>query len=356
MPRFNRTSLSIALILLLAVAFITGFTVKFYASFLFLFYSITEHMVFSVILLGVFQTILLIPIRILNLRQAGNIDAIKKEVEEIDNEDKKYSIFRSYFESGNITTLFYSVSFYVQLISFISIGRLFLTDFYTVRLAEDALFSFVPYPIYPIQDTIYSIPYIFPTGFIDSGWLALIVVWLVIIGIKIVSSYVFRSLIKKYGEQKLQAVELNPIARGIISLFSEYSLLLLIVAWFVIRHFPIGWEIRTLIGDVMVPNTPFNTVTATITFITVLWLNRNPINEKLATMKEAGASSQMLERERTMHWRSTFINALLIGLAAFFMTNQIPSAFELSVFTLEIIALTTPFTLDPLIKRVQGRS
>jgi len=312
-------------------------------------------MVFSVILLGVFQTILLIPIRILNLRQAGNIEAIKKEVEEIDSEEKKYSIFRNYFESGNITTLLYSVSFYVQLISFISIGRLFLTDFYTVRLANDALFSFVPYPAYPLEDTIYSIPYIAPTGFVDSGLAALAIVWGVIIVMKIIASYTFRSLTQKYGEERLQTVQMNPFIRTFISLFSEYSLLLLIVSWILIRHFPLDWEARWLIGDLTRPNTPFNTVTALVTFITVLWLNRNPINEKLTVMTSAGIKPAVQERERTMLWRGAFVNALLIGFAAFFMTNQIPSAFELSVFTLEIIALTTPFTLDPLIRRAQGK-
>lgn len=356
MRELNRTTISVALIILLIIAFITGFTVKFYASFLFFFYSFTHNMVVSVILLGVFQTILLIPIRILNLRQAGNIDAIKKEVDEIESEEKKYSIFRNYFESGNITTLLYSVSFYVQLISFISIGRLFLTDFYTVQLANDALFSFVPYPAYPLEDTIYSIPYFAPTRFIDSGWTALAIIWGVIIITKIFASYTFRGLVQKYGEEKLQTVQINPLVRMFISLFSEYSLLLLVVTWALVRHFPAGWEYRTLIGDLTVPNTPFNTITATVTFLTVLWLNRNPIKEKLSAMAKAGLKPMILERERTMLWRGAFVNALLIGLAAFFMTNQIPSAFELSVFTLEIIALTTPFTLDPLIKKAQGKS
>lgn len=313
-------------------------------------------MVISVILLGVFQTILLIPIRILNMRQASDIDAIKEEVDETDNDEKRYSIFRNYFESGNITTLLYSVSFYVQLISFISIGRLFLTDFYTVRLASDALFSFVPYPEYPLQDTLYSLPYFAPTRFIDSGWTALAIIWGVIIIIKIFSSYSFRGLVQKYGEEKLQTVQVNPVVRVFISIFSEYSLLLLILAWVLLRHFPVGWENRTLVGDLTVPNTPFNTITATVTFLTVLWLNRNPIKTKLSAMAQAGLKQTVIERERTMLWRSAFVNALLIGLAAFFMTNQIPSAFELSVFTLEIIALTAPFTLDPLIRRAQRKN
>lgn len=41
--------------------------------------------------------------------------------------------------------------------------------------------------------------------------------------------------------------------------------------------------------------------------------------------------------------------AAFVGLGAFFVTNQIPSAFELSIFTLEIISLTSPLTLDRII-------
>lgn len=47
--------------------------------------------------------------------------------------------------------------------------------------------------------------------------------------------------------------------------------------------------------------------------------------------------------------KDTLKNATLIGLGAYFITNQIPSAFELSIFTLEIISLASPLTLDRII-------
>jgi len=48
-------------------------------------------------------------------------------------------------------------------------------------------------------------------------------------------------------------------------------------------------------------------------------------------------------------FKNSLFNSALIGLAAFYITNQIPSAFELSIFTLEIISLISPLTLDKLI-------
>ena len=48
-------------------------------------------------------------------------------------------------------------------------------------------------------------------------------------------------------------------------------------------------------------------------------------------------------------FKDTLFSATLIGLGAFYITNHIPSAFELSIFTLEVISLAAPFTLDRLV-------
>jgi hypothetical protein len=42
--------------------------------------------------------------------------------------------------------------------------------------------------------------------------------------------------------------------------------------------------------------------------------------------------------------RISFKNALILGTGAFLITNQIPSAFELSVATFEIIYMIYPYT------------
>jgi hypothetical protein len=41
--------------------------------------------------------------------------------------------------------------------------------------------------------------------------------------------------------------------------------------------------------------------------------------------------------------------AALVGGGTFFITNRIPSAFELSIFTLETISFFSPLTLDRVI-------
>jgi hypothetical protein len=54
--------------------------------------------------------------------------------------------------------------------------------------------------------------------------------------------------------------------------------------------------------------------------------------------------------------KNTFKKAAFLGLGAYFITNLIPSAFELSIFTLEIISFLSPFTLDRMIFASQKSS
>jgi hypothetical protein len=46
-------------------------------------------------------------------------------------------------------------------------------------------------------------------------------------------------------------------------------------------------------------------------------------------------------------------NAVVLGLGAFFITNQIPSAFELSVTTFEVMYMIYPYTFGLLIKKTE---
>lgn len=44
--------------------------------------------------------------------------------------------------------------------------------------------------------------------------------------------------------------------------------------------------------------------------------------------------------------RQSIKNAVILGLGAFFITNQIPCAFELSVATFEVLYIISPYTFD----------
>ena len=71
-------------------------------------------------------------------------------------------------------------------------------------------------------------------------------------------------------------------------------------------------------------------------------------------------SEEVIKRTEKDLFKESLQVASFVGLGAFFITNQIPSAFELSIFTLEMISLFSPLTLDRIIlssnKSVLGES
>jgi len=131
--------------------------------------------------------------------------------------------------------------------------------------------------------------------------------------------------------------------------------LFLIVSWYLVRHFPVGWSFRIFSGDVSIPNRTLNTITAVATFFTLIWNNLPKIRKKISLAKAAGYDKEVIRRTEKELFQETLKVATVVGLGAFYITNLIPSAFELSIFTLEIISWTSPLTLDKLILSRVGK-
>jgi hypothetical protein len=103
-------------------------------------------------------------------------------------------------------------------------------------------------------------------------------------------------------------------------------------------------------GDVAFQNNTFNTVTAIATFLTLLWFDANEISEKKAEARKAKIKPELISQMGRRMFKESMITAMTVGLGAYYITNQIPCAFELSIFTLEVISLLSPVTLDKWIK------
>jgi len=332
-----------ALIVLLIFAFFKGYIYDFYASFLFLFYGLTKHMWVSVILLGVFQTLILIPFRVIRIWKSDNISEFQKSVEKMEHESFQRREFKDRFEVGSLTFLFYLFDFMVQLTTFLTIGRLFLTDFYQHPLSSDILYRFVPYPEYPIAHTFFKIPYPAITQTLDLGWRVLLPVWAAVL---LLAGYYLYRRRKFSGEKSSSAWSRYAWA---------YIFIIMIALWFLVRHFPIGWELRIFSGDVSKPNQNLNTITAIVTFLTLLWFGAQKIIRKGKLAKEQGIDSRIINKTQQQMFSQSILDSALVGLGAYFVTNKIPSAFELSIFTLEIISLFSPLTLDRFIHRFKDR-
>lgn len=333
------------IVIFLFYAFFSGLTYQFYASVVFSFYALTQSMWISVVCLGVFQTLLMIPLRIVRLLKDNNIKEFTSNVVKLKDEKTMHKTIKENASQGNLTFLFYLVDFVIQLVSFVTIGRLFLTDFYNFPLDPARLYSFVPYPEYPIKDVFFKIPYPVVTQTVDLGLKTVIIVWVILGAIQAAVYFMrvaYRNAMRR-GEARPE------LPKKFTKYASGYLLVAMLVSYYLVRNFPLGLEVGIFSGSVAVQNPRFNMITAIATFLTILYFGIPKNIRKAHLAEKAGVPAKIIEKTQKEMLKDTLKNATLIGLGAYFITNQIPSAFELSIFTLEIISLASPLTLDRII-------
>lgn len=331
-------------IITIVILFLGGHIVRFYASFLFFFYSIIGVMWVSVVFLGVFQTLLMIPVRIVNLRSSGSTEQMKEAVQQQDTET---FYIKQQARKGNTTLLWYTVNFILQLSLYISIGRLFLIDFYSVPLNPEILYSWVPYPDYPIEGLIYKIPYIAVADTTSFGFRSVLVAWAILLVLQVLI-YAIR-MWSSNKSTKTEQSQQSRLVHSALAFTSGSTLILMVGAWFLLTHFPTELAIRIFSGDISIPNPRFNAITAVATFFTIVWLDTSKLRKQALRASYMNLSRGELEKMQRDRFRTSLINGALIGAGAFFITNQIPSAFELSIFTFEVISWFSPLTLDRFI-------
>jgi hypothetical protein len=337
-----QTVMAALVLLIVTYLFFSGEIYRLYASVLFLFYSLTNRMWVSVILLGVFQTFLLIPLRIIRLIRQDNLKEFQETIDKYNQPILQKQQLHRNFETGNKFFLFYLTDFFIQLATFLSIGRLFLTDFYAHHIAANKLYDFVPYPEYPIKDTVFQIPYVAVTKTIDLGWF-----WVVFFLSLIILIQFLIALVGHIAHKTTQSPK-DPSKYTL-----AYLLIGIVLAIVVVKNFPVGFEMRLFTGDVSVPNRALNTITAIATFATMLWFGSQRIIRKGKLARSRDVDQQIIDKTQQKMFSQSVFDSTLVGLGAYFITNHIPSAFELSIFTLEVISLISPFTLDKFILRLK---
>ncbi len=336
--------LLLLVILFLFWAFFFGGTYRFYASILFGLYSLTNSIWISVVLLGVSQTILMIPVRAIRIAKLTHIKDLKQKIEHIESDKKQQSIIKQKFAKGDRTFLFYVFDFTVQFTTFFTIGRLFFTDFYHKKLSSSAIFDFIPYPDYPIKDKIFKIPYPKVAQTVDYGLEnALLVIGILLIAYLLLHtlSYIIKLYSKNNSSSKLPQT-LHPTS-------AVFFIILIALAWYFTRNFPSQIKLGLFTGDVSIPNRTLNLITALSTGGIIFWFGFNKIKQKGYRAVQDNLPSDLVDQVQQQMFNQLIKESVLVGIGAYLITNHIPSAFELSIFTLEIISFFSPFTLDKII-------
>ena len=93
-----------------------------------------------------------------------------------------------------------------------------------------------------------------------------------------------------------------------------------------------------------------NLITAIGTFITTL--HAGYIRHRLSVKKarQNDIPTKIIDRVFKQRMRQSVKNAFILGIGAFVVTSQIPSAFELSVATFEVLYILSPYTFDLILK------
>lgn len=335
--------LALILVAFLVYGFFSGSILSFYLSVVFLFYSWTKKMWVAVVMLGIFQTLLLVPLRVIRVFRSDNIEEFQKMIKRKESPEVQLGAIQKNFQVGSRTFSFYLVDFTIQLVTFLTIGRMFLTDFYSSRLDPRLLYSFIPYPDYPIVGTIYKIPHPEVTKSINLGLKSFFIFWLAVLILQVTIWIIFKI------RDKYKGIPRKSVGQKVNKYNLGYMAILLFASFYLIRHFPVAFTIGFFVGDVSRPNPTLNTITAVVTFITFLWFGISRIKFKEKKAIEKGVDRDVIEETQKQMFKDSLFTATLVGLGAFFITNQIPSAFELSIFTLEIISMLSPLTLDKAI-------
>lgn len=344
------TTLLLIFLIVLAVWFFRGGSFKLYASVFFTLYNLTHQVWISVLLIGILQNIIFLPLRITGMLLEDTLKDFEDKLDTVKNQNDQYFLLNKKIKEGNIAVVFYIFNFFVNAIAFFSAGRIFLIDFYSVPIDRNYLYSFVPYPDYPLQGTDFRFPFFKITETMAINWST---IFLIIFGIILLFS-LFRLIwrLVRFALWRSKTILNARIGYNRLLLkFSGVGGTIIILLMIFLRHIPTSWEGIILSVDLTRQNTPMNFFTATITFITVLWAGLKHNLNASKEAEKAGIPELVIKSVFRDKMRQSFKNSLVLGLGAFFVTNQIPSAFELSVATFEFMYIISPFTFDLMLPK-----
>lgn len=332
----------------LFVWFLRGGSYRLYTSIFFSIYFVTHQIWLSVILIGVFQNIIFMPLRLI-----GNI--LKKPLEDFEEEldkteDKQQLlVFSKKVKEGNTAIVFYIFNFFVNAIAFFSAARIFLVDFYNYPLdRQKFLYSWVPYPKYPLNGTIFKFPFFKVTNTTALPWNTIFIIVGSFLLLTIVLRLIWRLV--RFLFKKNQKILYARIRYNRFLLFiGGFSGVFVLGLVLLLRNIPTAFQGLLLRVDLTRPNPPMNFVTAVGTFLTTLHAGYKNHSFASKQAKLAGIDPKVVNKVFLGKMQNSFKNALILGAGAFFITNQIPSAFELSVVTFEIMYMIYPYTLGRLL-------
>lgn len=344
------TTLLLIFLIYLCIWFFRGGSFRLYASLFFSLYFVTRQVWVSVLLIGVLQNIIFIPLRLIGNAMDQPLKDFEDELDTMESKQQQL-VFTKKIREGNSAIVYYIFNFFVNAIAFFSAGRIFLIDFYTdpLKLQKmNLLYKWVPYPEYPLKGTIFPFPFFKITDTMAVSWNTIF--WVIggtvlfFIGLRLVWRLV-RFIFKKNQKILYARIRYNRM----LATIGGFSGVLIIGLIYLLRHFPTAFTGLMFKIDLTRQNTPMNFVTAVGTFITTIHAGYKGNSLAAQEARLSGIPENIVKKVFKEKMQTSFKNALILGAGAFFITNQIPSAFELSVAMFEVMYMVYPYTFGKIV-------
>ncbi|MBU4210630.1 hypothetical protein KKC08_01515 [Patescibacteria group bacterium] len=343
------TTVLFLIIIFLFIWFFRGGSFKLYASLFFSLYFLTHQIWLSVILIGVIQNLAFLPLRFIGLKLSTSLKAFEENLDQTKESDQ-YFLFTKKVKEGDTTVLFYIFNFIVNAIAFFSAGRIFLIDFYSSQISTKYLYDWVPYPKYPLNGTTFNFPFLNIDKTFSLPWKNIITVWVFILIGLIVPRLIWRFL-KIFLHKNKEILKARISYNKILLYIGGFTGTLFVVSLFILRHIPTVAHAITLSVDLTKPSPAMNLITAIGTFITTLHAGWKRNKETVKKAQQAKIPQKVIETVSKDNLSNSFRNAVILGIGAYVVTSQIPSAFELSVLVFEVLYILSPYTFDLILKK-----
>lgn len=348
------TSALVIVIFLLGYWFLRGGSFRLYASAFFGLYYLTGQVWISVLLIGISQNLIFLPLRFITLLLDPGLKDFEEKLENT-KDSEQYLVFTQKVKTGSLPVIFYIFTFTVYAIAFLSAGRIFLIDFYTQKLNPSLIYPFIPYPNYPLQGTNFHFPFVNITSTFALNWKTIFLIWFIIIGFLVLLRFIWR--FAKYLLRHNQKILQYRIGYNrLLVAFGGVGGTLFVLSLIVLRHIPDGFQFTWLVADLTRQNTTMNFITATATFITTLHAGYSRNKEAVKKASDNQIPAEIIKKVSSDNMHNSFKNAVILGTGAFFLTNNIPCAFELSVAMFELLYILSPYTFDRLLLSVQKKT
>ena len=335
----------IIILIVIAVWFLKGGSFKLYASLFFGLYFLTKQAWFSIILVSVAQNILFLPFRIIGNVFHVDFQNFEMELKKTKEENQSVLLHKKVRE-GNFAIIFYILNFVLLAIAFFSAGRVFLLDFYHHHISNAYLYSFIPYPDYPLQGTIFYFPFFKITKTIALDTKTILWIWGILLGILVGLRLFWRFILKIFLSKNKQILKARFSYNRLLVFISGFTGTLFVASLFFLRHIPVGFQSFYLTADISQKNTIFNIVTATCTFLVTIYSGYKSNKVGVKEARDANIPENIIKRVSRNNMGNSIRNAFVLSIAAYLITHQMPCSHDLSVLSFEAVYLIFPHTID----------